>query len=86
MAGTQPGANHSLNDVQEQLFSLSQIMNKYHKILSALVILLTAFAFSSCSWVKDDTDDCPNGIWLQMQYDYNMLDVDAVKQIGRAHV
>lgn len=61
-------------------------MNKYHKILSALVIFLTAFAFSSCSWVKDDTDDCPNGIWLQMQYDYNMLDVDAVKLIDDATV
>lgn len=32
----------------------------------------------SCSWIKDDTDDCPNGFWLQLHYTYNILDVEAV--------
>ena len=31
----------------------------------------------SCSWVKDDTDDCPYGFWLQLHYTYNILDVEA---------
>lgn len=38
-------------------------------------LLLTA----SCSWVKDDTDDCPYGFWLNLHYTYNMLDVDAAR-------
>lgn len=61
-------------------------MNKSNKFLSAILLILAAFAVTSCSWVKDDTDDCPNGTWLQMQYDYNMLDVDAVELINDATV
>lgn len=34
----------------------------------------------SCTWVKDDTDDCPDGFWLQLRYTYNMLDVDAAEK------
>ena len=31
----------------------------------------------SCSWVKDDIDDCPFGFWLKLHYTYNILDVEA---------
>ena len=31
----------------------------------------------SCTWVKDDIDDCPYGFWLKLHYTYNILDVDA---------
>jgi hypothetical protein len=30
--------------------------------------------------VKDDTDDCPYGYWLKLQYTYNILDVDAAPE------
>lgn len=35
---------------------------------------------TSCTWVKDDRDDCPTGFWLQLQYSYNILDVDAAQK------
>lgn len=31
----------------------------------------------SCTWVKDDIDECPYGFWLKLRYTYNILDVDA---------
>lgn len=34
-------------------------------------------AITSCTWVKDDTDDCPFGFWLKLHYTYNILDVEA---------
>jgi hypothetical protein len=37
-------------------------------------------ALVSCSWVKDDTDDCPYGFWLQLHYTYNILDVEAAPE------
>ena len=47
---------------------------------SALKLLLAVVGFlamSSCTWVKDENEDCPYGFWLQLRYSYNMLDVDA---------
>lgn len=42
---------------------------------------------TSCSWVKDDIDDCPFGFWLKLHYTYNILDVDAApKYVTDAHV
>lgn len=37
-------------------------------------------AMVSCSWVKDDNDDCPSGFWLKLRYTYNILDVDAAPE------
>lgn len=53
--------------------------NKYYtlkKICYILAILLT----SSCTWVKDDIDNCPYGFWLNLHYTYNLLDVDAAQK------
>jgi hypothetical protein len=45
-------------------------------------------ALTSCSsWVFDDQSSCPEGFWLQLQYTYNMLDVEsAQKVLGDADV
>lgn len=43
------------------------------KTLSILCIL----AMMSCTWVKDSTEDCPYGFWLQLRYTYNIMDVEA---------
>ncbi len=41
----------------------------------------------SCTWVKDDADDCPYGFWLQLRYTYNILDVEAApKYVNDAYV
>ena len=34
----------------------------------------------SCSWVKDNVDDCPYGFWLKLHYTYNILDVEAAPE------
>lgn len=41
--------------------------------LSIFFILL----LTSCSWVKDENEDCPYGFCLNLHYTYNILDVDA---------
>ena len=41
--------------------------------LSIFFILL----LTSCAWVNDDNDDCPDGFWLNLHYTYNILDVEA---------
>ncbi len=35
---------------------------------------------TSCTWVKDDFDDCPYGFWLNLHYTYNILDVEAAPE------
>lgn len=41
----------------------------------------------SCTWVKDDIDDCPYGFWLKLHYTYNILDVEAApKYVTDAYV
>ena len=41
----------------------------------------------SCTWVKDDIDECPYGFWLKLHYSYNILDVEAApKYVKDAHV
>ena len=37
-------------------------------------------AWSSCTWVQDDTDGCPYGFWLKLHYTYNILDVEAAPE------
>ena len=48
-----------------------------YRTLKLLAVVVGFLAMTSCTWVKDDTDDCPYGFWLQLHYAYNMLDVDA---------
>lgn len=45
-----------------------------------LVSILCVMAMVSCTWVKDDTDDCPYGFWLKLHYTYNILDVEAAPE------
>ena len=35
---------------------------------------------TSCTWVKDDIDNCPYGFWLNLHYTYNILDVEAAPE------
>lgn len=43
-------------------------------------VLAVGCALVSCSWVRDDRDDCPEGFWLQLHYTYNILDVEAAPE------
>ena len=44
-------------------------------------------ALTSCTWVKDDYDNCPYGFWLKLHYTYNILDVEAApKYVTDAYV
>lgn len=45
-----------------------------------LLCILCSMALASCTWVKDDTDDCPYGFWLRLHYTYNILDVEATPE------
>lgn len=55
--------------------------------LKQLFAILCILATWSCTWVKDDVDDCPYGFWLKLHYTYNMLDVEAApKYVTDAHV
>ncbi len=52
-----------------------------------LVSMLCVMPLVSCTWVKDDTDDCPYGFWLKLHYTYNILDVEAAPEyVTDAHV
>lgn len=52
-----------------------------HRALTQLACVISCFLLTaSCSWVKDDTDDCPYGFWLNLHYTYNMLDVEAAQR------
>lgn len=52
------------------------------QLLSLICILTTM----SCTWVKDDYD-CPSGFWLNLNYTYNILDVEAApKYVKDAYV
>lgn len=46
------------------------------QICSILCILL----MTSCTWVKDDVDNCPYGFWLNLHYTCNILDVEAAPE------
>lgn len=48
--------------------------------LRQLFSIICILAVMSCTWVKDDTDDCPYGFWLKLNYTYNILDVDAASK------
>lgn len=58
-----------------------------YRALKLLLAVVGFLAMSSCTWVKDENDDCPYGFWLQLRYSYNMLDVDAApKYVTDAYV
>lgn len=58
-----------------------------YRALKLLLAVVGILALTSCTWVKDDKDDCPYGFWLQLRYSYNMLDVNAApKYVTDAHV
>ena len=48
-----------------------------YRALRHLFTIVCVMAVLSCTWVKDDTDNCPYGFWLQLRYNYNILDVEA---------
>lgn len=48
-----------------------------YSTLRQLLSLICILTMMSCSWVKDDYDDCPYGFWLKLNYTYNILDVEA---------
>lgn len=50
------------------------------KATNILALLVAALTLAGCAWVKSDYDDCPTGVWLQMTYTRNLLDVDAAPQ------
>lgn len=35
---------------------------------------------TSCTWVKDEADNCPYGFWLNLHYTYNIMDVEAAPE------
>jgi hypothetical protein len=58
-----------------------------HRALKLFLTVVGFLMLTSCTWVKDESDDCPYGFWLQLRYSYNMLDVDAApKYVTDAHV
>lgn len=44
------------------------------------MVLACLLLTSSCTWVKDNNDDCPYGFWLNLRYTYNILDVEAAPE------
>ena len=46
----------------------------------SLTILLAALLFTSCTWIKFDPEECPDGFWIQLHYTYNILDVEAAPE------
>ncbi len=60
--------------------------NQY-SALKKFLSIVCLMAVMSCTWVKDDNDDCPYGFWLQLHYSYNILDVEAApKYVTDAYV
>lgn len=56
-------------------------MIKKQNIVVLALTLITSLLFTGCDWVKSDREGCPNGYWLQLEYSYNLLDVDAASQL-----
>ena len=48
--------------------------------MKQLCAILCILLMTSCTWVKDETDDCPYGFWLNLHYTYNILDVEAAPE------
>lgn len=52
---------------------------KIQKIFFGLGALMAALAASSCSMMTEDTDYCPNGLYVRFVYDYNTQRADMFK-------
>lgn len=50
------------------------------RTLKQVFYILSVLLLTSCTWVKDNDEDCPYGFWLNLHYTYNMLDVDAAPE------
>lgn len=55
-------------------------MTKRHRITPVL-FGLTLLILSGCEWVKSDLDGCPSGYWLELDYSYNLQDIDAASKL-----
>ena len=51
-----------------------------YRALKQICSILCILLMTSCTWVKDDVDDCPYGFWLNLHYTYNILDVEAAPE------
>lgn len=56
------------------------LRRRLRAVVCCLWLMVAGTLLVSCSWVGDDTDDCPYGFWLRLHYTYNILDVEAVEQ------
>ena len=54
-------------------------LNRYCA-LRQLFSIVCIMAMMSCTWVKDERDDCPEGFWLKLNYTYNLLDIEAAQK------
>ena len=51
-----------------------------YRALKQIGILFCMLLLSSCTWVKDETENCAVGFWLNLHYTYNILDVEAAPE------
>lgn len=51
-----------------------------YRALKQLGFILCMLLTTSCTWVKDEVDDCPYGFWLNLHYTYNIMDVEAAPE------
>ena len=51
-----------------------------YRALKQICSILCILLMTSCTWVKDDVDNCPYGFWLNLHYTYNILDVEAAPE------
>ena len=51
-----------------------------YRALKQICSILCILLFTSCTWVKDENNDCPYGFWLNLHYTYNILDVEAAPE------
>lgn len=54
-------------------------MNRFHQILTSLIIACTAVALGACSMMEEDRSDCPTGLYVRFVYDYNTQRADMFK-------
>ena len=51
-----------------------------YRALKQICFIICMLLTTSCTWVKDEVDDCPYGFWLNLHYTYNILDVEAAPE------
>lgn len=54
-------------------------MNRFHHILTSIIIACTAVAFGACSMMEEDRSECPTGLYVRFVYDYNTQRADMFK-------